>query len=178
MPRYVALLRGINLGPRNKVAMGRLRTSFERLGYEEVATYIQSGNVIFSTDRVATGALEHAVQHTIESTFDLRIAVLVRTAAEMRRIVERNPFPKAVAKSLYVTFLSARPSASGRRAHGGAAAGNDEFKVIGRELYLHLPDGFGRSRLASTPVERTLGVTGTTRNWRTVATLADMASQD
>jgi uncharacterized protein (DUF1697 family) len=176
MPRYVALLRGINLGPRNKIAMGRLRTACESVGYEDVATYIQSGNVVFSTDRTATGALERTIEHTIESTFDLRVAVLVRTAAEMRRTVKLNPFPEADSRSLHVTFLSARPLPSALKAHGARAADHDEFKVVGRDLYLHLPNGFGRSKLASTPVERTLEVTGTTRNWRTVTTLADMVS--
>jgi uncharacterized protein (DUF1697 family) len=176
VPTYVALLRGINLGARNKVAMADLRALVEALGGEDVRTYVQSGNVVFKGSLGGAKAVASAMEKRISADLGLDVAVLVRTGAELRKLVAANPFVKGGrdASKLHVTFLADKPGRDKVRALPANEHEPDEFRVVGREIYLHYPKGYGRSKLSNAFFEKRLGVTATTRNWRTVTNLAGL----
>jgi len=167
---YVALLRAINVGGKNRLAMTALRSIVESVGYTDAVTYVQSGNVVFRAGekpRVVRAAVERAIA---EET-GLGVTVVVRTAAEWARVVAANPYPEMEGTRLHVTFTDAPiPTDVSSRVVASAFA-PERFRVNGREIYLSLPDGIGRSKLA-TALDRALGGgIGTTRNWNTVVEL-------
>ena len=174
MTAYVAFLRAVNVGGKNKVPMARLHDALAAAGLEEVATVLQSGNVVFRS-HASAGAAAKVVATTIEETFNLHIGVMMRSAAELAAVAATNPFldqkPDRDAKTLHVAFLSARPRAAAVAKLDPDRSPPDSFAVSGREIYLSYPDGSGRSRLTLDYLERTLGVRGTARNWRTVQRL-------
>jgi uncharacterized protein (DUF1697 family) len=174
--RYVALLRGINLGARNKIAMADLRDLFESLEAEDVTTYVQSGNVVFRS-RIARDQLTRTIEERISSRLGLEIEVLLRTSAELAKLVAGNPFAKSQSDpvKLHVTFLADTPAAARVRALDTTAFEPDEFHVADREVYLHTPNGYGRSKLSNAYFEKQLGVAATTRNWKTVTALAELS---
>jgi len=172
---FVALLRGINLGARNKVSMADLRELLTGLGAEDVTTYVQSGNVVFTSP--AAIAKPAAIEARIARDLGLDLTVLVRTPAELERLVARNPFTKKAteSKQLHVTFLADSPPASRVKELDPERSPPDEFRVVGREAYLYCPNGYGRSKLSNAYFEQKLGVAATTRNWNTVTKLAELA---
>jgi uncharacterized protein (DUF1697 family) len=177
MKIYVALLRGINLGSHNKVAMPALRALVEGLGgCTDVTTYIQSGNVVLRSDKTAA-ALQTALEKAIAKEFGIDVAVFVRTTPQLQKIVDANPFLKKRndPSTLHVVFLSAKPKADGVKRITTDDWGGDEIEVVGEQAYLHCPNGYGRSKLGNAFVEKQLGVAGTTRNWRTTAKLLELA---
>jgi uncharacterized protein (DUF1697 family) len=170
--KKVALLRGINLGARNKIAMGDLRELFAGLGAEDVKTHVQSGNVIYE------GALDAgAIEARIKRELGLEIVVVTRTAAELARVVDKNPFAKKASdpKQLHVTFLVAKPPAARVKDLDPDRSSGDEFAVTAGEVYLYTPNGYGVSKLSNAYFEKKLGVAGTSRNWNTVTALAELA---
>ena len=171
MPRFVALLRGVNVGGKNKLAMSELRTLVESLGYTDVRTFIQSGNVLFSTDETVVAP---DLQRSIEARFGLAIAVVLRSAAELELVVGADPFPEAERARVHVGFMTARPPAEAVAALDHARFLPEEFIVSGRELYLHLPSGMARTKLPAY-LGRALGVPTTLRNWNTVTKLLELA---
>jgi len=177
LKRYVALLRGINLGARNKIVMADLRELFEGLEAEDVTTYVQSGNVVFRS-RAARAQLAGQIERQIAQDLDLEIRVLLRTNAELTKLVAGSPFAKAESDplKLHVTFLGATPAAARVRALDETAFAPDRFRVAGAHVYLHTPNGYGRSKLSNAYFEKQLGVAATTRNWKTVTALADLAA--
>ena len=142
----------------------------------DVSTYVQSGNVVFESPDTA-GALVGAIERGITSAFGLQVAVLVRSTRELAKVVATNPFVAQGADPahLHVTFLVEKPEPARVRDLPARALAPEQLAVRGREVYLHLPNGYGRTKLNNAFVEKQLGVTGTTRNWRTVTTLADLA---
>jgi uncharacterized protein (DUF1697 family) len=177
MPSYVSLLRGINVSGRNRIAMADLRALFEAHGHHDVTTYVQSGNVVSRSSTRGAGAVARAIQRAIADDLGLDVTVLVRTPAELHRILEGNPFlgPGADVAKLHVTFLGEPAAATRAAALDGGAFAPDRFAVHGREVYVHCPDGYGRTKINNTFFERKLGVTATTRNWNTVTQLAELA---
>ncbi len=171
---FVALLRGINVGGRTLLRMAELRELCEGLGFEDVETYIQSGNVIFDSRIADPAKVAASIEKRIARDFDLRPAVIVRTPAELAKVVGGSPFlPGADEAKLHVVFLDRAPAK-------GAAAGidlerspGDDAVLRGREFYLHLPNGAGRSKLTLDYLERVLGVRGTQRNWKSVLALVE-----
>jgi uncharacterized protein (DUF1697 family) len=174
MPTYVALLRAINLGSRNKVSMAELRTLLAEVGADEVTTYVQSGNVVFTSAVRSAAKLERTIERQIERDLGLTVTVLVRRDAEVAALVAGNPFDDPT--TVHVTFLAEKPSAARVRSLDPARSPGDEFRVAGREVYLHCPNGYGRSKFSNAYFEKKLGVAATTRNWRTVTKLAELAS--
>lgn len=172
---YVALLRGINLGARNKISMAGLRELFAGLGAEDVTTYVQSGNVVFKA-AIPARELAGAIETEIKRDLSLDVAVLLRTRTELAAIVERNPFGGSEAKELHVTFLADRPQAARAAQLDPQRSHPDEFRVVGREVYLRCPNGYGRSKLTNAYFEKQLALVATTRNWNTVTKLAELAS--
>ena len=173
MATYAALLRAVNLGARNRVAMVDLRALVEGLGGKDVRSYVQSGNVVFG-HRSSAARLETALEQAIEREFGLQITVVVRSAAQLARVVRANPFDPA---DPYVSFLASAPKRAAVRELVEADHGPDRIAVKGKEVYLHLPGGYGQSRLNNAFLERRLGVRATLRNWRTVTAVAELAAR-
>lgn len=178
MKTWVALLRGVNVGGHNKVPMAELRDACRSLGFASVATYIQSGNVVFrSAGKV--DALARELRAAIAERFDCDVPVVLRTADELRRVLAANPFIAAGRDpaKLHVGFLAEAPSAEEVEAVPPQPPGREEFQVIGGEVYLFYPDGMGRSKLTTAYFDRALGTTMTARNWRTVGKLVEMTHE-
>jgi uncharacterized protein (DUF1697 family) len=181
MPTHVALLRGINLGGHNKVAMADLREVVSSLGHADVATYIQSGNVVFSSDQADTAALAAALEEAIAATLGVRVRVVVLSREELAQVARDNPYPdEPNPRCVHAIFLSAEPGPEVAERVAAAkkvvAPGSrDTAQVVGRTIFLHTPDGYGRSDLAAALVKlgqkKTDTVTGTARNWATVTKL-------
>lgn len=173
MAVMVALLRGINVGGRGKLPMAELRTIVDGLGHTDVRTYIQSGNVVFRTRSRSTGSVAAALHEAIAAGTSVRTAVMVRTADELVAARDADPFVAAGEDpaSVHLTFFaSAAPDPGDLSAYAP-----DTAVGLGRELHLFLPNGVGRSKLAA-DLDRKLAPDGTTRNWRTVTTLIEMAT--
>jgi uncharacterized protein (DUF1697 family) len=171
------LLRGINIGPRNRIAMPKLREVLEDAGFEDVATYVQSGNVVLSSTKKAE-AVARECGRLIERHFGLEIDVVTRTRAQLAKVVERDPLGKVATnpKRYQVSFLSGR-APSGLRAKLERAQTEEEaFAIHGREVYAWHPEGVARSKLWALLAGKDLGVTATARNWTTVTKLLELAS--
>jgi uncharacterized protein (DUF1697 family) len=176
MPTYVSLLRAVNVGGRT-VPMATLREAYESLGFADVQTYIQSGNVVFTTNERSATAVGKRIEAALARETKLDVRVLLRTAAEMQAVVERNPFRISAenAKTLHVTFLASRPPAARVKAIDRAKFAPDEFVLEGREIFGRYPNGYGRSKMTNVLFERALGIDATTRNWNSVCKLAALA---
>ena len=157
--------------------MPALREALEEAGYEDVVTYVQSGNVVVSSKKSAK-RVQSEIGHLLADRFGLDVAVLVRTRAELAKVVERNPFGKLATnpKLHQVTFLESAPSAEVLSKLEAAAAGKERVVHVGRELYAWHPDGVARSKLAALMAGRGLGVIATARNWTTVTKLLELAA--
>jgi uncharacterized protein (DUF1697 family) len=173
--RYVALLRGINLGGHNRVSMSDLRALFASLGAEDVATHVQSGNVIFKSAN-GPGKLTKAIEERIHRDLGLSVTVLLRTRPQLAKVLAGNPFANGGKEptKLHVTFLAEKPDLARVRELDPGHAEPDEFQVVGQEIYLHCPNGYGRSKLTNAYFEKQLGVAASTRNWKTVTKLAEL----
>ncbi len=179
MPAYAALLRAINLGSRNKISMPDLRQLFEELGADDVRTHVQSGNVAFRIAERSSEKLVAAIEGRISSDLGLEIKVLVRTRAQLAKIMGDSPFAGSADPSeLHVTFLVEAPDADRVAALDPAKFEPDRFEVVGREVHLHCPNGYGRTKLNNAFLEKKLDRVGTTRNWKTVTTLTEMTGTD
>jgi uncharacterized protein (DUF1697 family) len=177
MTVFVSLLRGINVGGRTLIRMDRLRAVYESLGLAAVRTHLQSGNAVFREEGTDTAQLKVKLEDAIEGSVGFRPAVLVRTAAELAQAVARNPFPQqgeADPSHLLVMFLAETPDAAASHRLAEAMFGREAFRLSGRELYLHYPDGIGRSKLTNAVIEKRLETVGTARNWNTVTKLLEM----
>jgi uncharacterized protein (DUF1697 family) len=178
MTRWIALLRGINVGGNNILPMAELRGDLESLKLENVRTYIQSGNVIFdSTVRTAT-SLTEKIGGRIEKQYGFRPHLLIFDRKTLQAAIKSNPFPKAVAdpKTLHFFFLDEPATDPDLEALDSAKTPTESYKLTDRVFYLHAPDGIGRSKLAAN-AEKYLGVVTTARNYRTVDKLFAMVTQ-
>jgi uncharacterized protein (DUF1697 family) len=173
---YVALLRGINVGRAKRIAMADLRSMLESLGYTDVATLGQSGNAIFSTGQHKAEAMEQKIAAGITTTFGMNVVVTLRTAAELAKVVDANPFVarNIPASDLHVAFLSAAPPAAKSAALDPASFLPDEFAFGTRVVYVRLPNGVMGSTLPDW--DKVLGVRATQRNWNTTTKLRDLVS--
>jgi uncharacterized protein (DUF1697 family) len=174
---HVALLRGINVGGKNMLPMTELARLFEAAGATSVETYIQSGNVVFRASKVE--GLVAKVEAQIAKRFGFEVPVVLRSAAELAAVVDRNPFLRAGvdADLLHVAFLAGAPDAKLAAALDPNRSPGDAFDVRGREIFLHLPGGVARSKLTNAWFDSKLGTTTTIRNWRTVLKLLEMAQR-
>lgn len=180
MPVYIALLRGINIGPHKRVKMEKLRASLEGLGFERVATYIQSGNVVFTAGKAAAASLGNTIERRLMKEFGFSAAALVRTREEMEKVMTGNPLLKeesADPAKLHVAFLSEAPAAAALAKLQSLTAAPDRAWGAGKELYFYFPNGVSGSSLWKHPLDRVLGVEVTMRNWNTVNALCAMAKE-
>ena len=178
MARHVLLMRGINIGSRNRIAMPELRAALEDAGFADVRTYVQSGNVVASAGGSADAAAKRCAK-VIADRFGLEIAVVARTRAQLAAVVRRDPLGKVATspKRYQVAFLAAKlPAATVKRLEA-AAAGDERVVVAGREVYAWHPEGVARSKLWALIASRDLGVTATARNWTTVTALLQLARE-
>lgn len=173
---YVALMRGINLGAKNKLSMKDLAAIFADAGCTDVRTYINSGNLIFRATPSVAKALDVKIPRQILDRFGLRVPVVLRTAEQMEKIVRANPYPHAAAlpKTLHVCFLSAESSADAPSKLNARRVPPEEVLVYGREIYMHLPNGVADSKLANSPFDSITAAISTTRNWNTVCKLLEL----
>ncbi len=170
MPRYVALLRAVNVGGTGRLAMRDLKAMCADAGFANVETYIASGNVVFDS-RLPAKAVKAALEKRLSAHAGRKAVVLVRTASEMKAVLAANPFPKAPVKFCVVHFLDGKPAADALKQATGV---NDEQMRLGRrEIYVHYVSGQGRSKL-NIPA----AAEGTARNMNTVAKLAAMAARE
>jgi uncharacterized protein (DUF1697 family) len=180
MPSYVAMLRGINVSGSKMIKMEALRAMFEALGFENVRTYVQSGNVVFQAKERAAAPLGAKIAARIKRDFGFDVPTLVLGARELARVVEENPFLSESGvdpSKLHVTFLHAKPGAAGLKKMAGVSSGRDRFRCLGTSIYLVCPDGYGRTKLSNNVFERALAVGATTRNWKTVTALSALAAE-
>jgi uncharacterized protein (DUF1697 family) len=172
--RVAALLRGINIGPNKRIAMPALRSIVESLGHTDVETYLQSGNVVFTT--AVEGDQAEQLSRAIAEATGLDVPVVTRTGDELARIVEANPYPVDDPTRVVVGFL-AEPLELSQLGLGDLSAYlPDEVMLLGREAYVSVPNGQARSKLMEALTKGRLPTTLTVRNWRTVSALADLTS--
>ena len=170
----IALLRGINIGPRQRVSMPELRALLEELGHTDVETLVQSGNVVFSA-RAQPATLEKQLEQAIEDKLGVDPKVVVRTRDELAAAIEANPFyVPDNPKDLHVTFFSGEPDADAVAKLEGTDFAPDRLQFAGREVYVLYDNGMGRSELAKQLGRAKLGVAATDRNWNTITKLLEM----
>ncbi|SRR5258708_25475734 len=180
MPAYIALLRGINIGPHKRIKMDRLRESFEGLGFDAVKTYIQSGNVVFKAAKTSSASLCKKIEQRILDDFGFSVSVILRTREEMEKIIRGNPLLKEKGvdpAKLHVAFLSEAPSPAAIAKLETLTLPPDRARCLGKELYLYFPSGVSGSSLWKYPLDRVLSVTATMRNWNTANQLCAMAQE-
>lgn len=174
---YVALMRGVNVGGKNRLPMKDLAAIFGDAGCADVVTYIQSGNVVFRATDACAARVPAAVGRVVADRFAFRSPVVMRSAAELRTVARGNPYLKAGADldALHVLFLADRPTAARVAELDPHRSPPDEFRVRGREVYFRCPNGVGRSKLTVGYFDSKLATTSTLRNWRTVLKLVEMS---
>jgi uncharacterized protein (DUF1697 family) len=170
---YVAFLRGINLGPTNKVSMPELRKMAEELGYTDVATYINSGNLIFTSSKKAAG-LQREISAGIARRFGTKTDVAVRTPKQLKKIIDDNPYPDGSPSQVTVAFLTKAAPAGAKEKVAAIATEAEPFTFAGSEVYVHYTNGMGRSKLAE-KFSSIIGVSSTVRNLNTVTKVLDLA---
>ena len=175
---YIALLRGINVGAQKSIKMEALRQLLATHGWQNVRTYIQSGNLIFESLEPNPQQLAEQLAQLIAAQFGFEVPTLVIALPEWQRIIADNPFLPDTADTAYLhcTFLAAAPDPDRVAAFATAAYAPDELQIIDRTVYLRCPNGYGNTKLHNSFLENKLKQTATTRNWRTVCTLAEMAT--
>src|SRR5450755_1423488 len=177
MPVIISLLRAVNLAGHNKVKMDALRALYESLGFRNAQTYVQSGNVIFKSNAQDMVRLGKRIEDGIEKSFGFRTGVVLRSSAELKDIIRRNPFAKRSGiepNKLVVSFLAGEPAPEAREKVLQIKVGPEELYLDGRELYIYYRDGIGTSKLTPALLERAIKVSGTARNWNTVTKLLEM----
>lgn len=181
MTIYIALLRGINVSGHNKIKMVELKQLFIDLGFNEVTTYIQSGNVIFQSEELATNKIEQIIIEAIEKKFGYSIKVLVLTKNDLKTIFESNPFIQREnidITKLHVTILKTKPETEGIESiENLIVTSDDEFKILNKSVFLYCPNGAGNTKLTINLFEKKLKTVATSRNWKTITKLVELSNQ-
>lgn len=180
MPVLISMLRGVNVGPHNRIKMEELRAVYKSLKLEDAQTYVQSGNVIFLTQEKDLAQLSKKIQNAIEKKFKFRPEVILRTVDELRKIIAASPFadrPGLEPGKILVTFLSGAPARETQTAFDRFKDYPEEVHLKGSELYIYFPNGAGRSKLPWSSIEKLMKVTGTARNWNSVTKMLAMAEE-
>jgi uncharacterized protein (DUF1697 family) len=180
MATFVSLFRAINVGGNNRVPMPELKALHEALGLKNLNTYLQTGNVIFESADTDTNQLAAQIANAVTQKFGFHVEVMVRTAAELKALVAKNPYlnqPTKEPQWLVVMFLASRPEEAAKQALRSAYSGPEEFSIGEQELFIYYPEGIGRSKFTNAFIEKKLKVLGTGRNWNTVAKLLELTQQ-
>ena len=172
------MLRAVNVGGNNKIKMEELRLLFDSIGLQQASTYIQSGNIVFTSKEKDPNKLAATIEAAIEKGFGFRPSVILRSSSHFAEVLRRNPFaarPEVAPNKLLVTFLASDPGDDARHKVGEIKVAPEELFIDGCELFTYYPNGSGKSKIPMTLIERTLGTPGTARNWNTVEKLSEMA---
>jgi uncharacterized protein (DUF1697 family) len=178
MSTIISILRGINVSGKNKIPMVELKAMYEDLKYKNVITYIQSGNVMFSANESDSKTLSKKIEQGILKKFGFNVPVITRTIDQVQATIKKNPFLKdknIELEKLHVTFLEDNPAADNLKKALEYNYEPDKFTIVGKEVYLHCPNGYGNTKLTNTFFENKLKVRATTRNWRTTNELLRIA---
>lgn len=162
------MLRGVNIGSHNRIKMADLKDLYECLGFKNVKTYIQSGNIVFCHDDDSISKLTLRIRNEIKRVYGFNVQVIIRTIDELSEIIMGNPFKDQDNNKIYITFFSDYPNLTLIKDIDGIKGELEEYFASGRELYLFLPNGYARTKLSNNFFENKLKVDATTRNWRTV----------
>jgi len=179
MSNYIAILRGINVGGHRKIPMESLRKEVGNLGYKNVKTYIQSGNIIFTAaDHCSNLEIAERIENAILTTFGFEVPVIVRSSDELQQAATENPFlnieNKAI-EGLHLTFLKEAPTAEALKTIKTYSYPPDQFEIRQKNVFLQIPGPYHKTKLSNAFFEKKLGVSATTRNWKTVLKLAEMS---
>jgi uncharacterized protein (DUF1697 family) len=177
MITYIALLRGINVGGNKIIKMQELKAMFQSLQFNNVRTYIQSGNVVFESGEVSSSRVGEVIEQEIKATFGFDVSVMIRTLEELERTLANNPFNlsnEVDFKRLYVSFLAAEPSADSLEKLHPYENGADKLRIVGKELYVLYEISVSKSALFKVSMDKLLGMPVTARNWNTVNKLVEM----
>jgi uncharacterized protein (DUF1697 family) len=180
MAVIISMLRGVNLGPYNRIKMEALRELYSSLRLRDPQTYVQSGNVIFGTEETNLYQLAKRIEKAIEREFGFQSDVILRTTAELRRVIARNPFAKRKGiepRKFLVNFLAREPGADACEALRSLKSEPEEVFIDGRELYIYYPNGMARPKLSWPTIDRILRTRGTGRNWNSVTKLLELAEK-
>lgn len=174
MNTYIAILRGINVGGNRKLPMAELRELLGSLGFQDIRTYIQSGNIIFTSDLSDTKQLETIISESIQSKYDYNVPTIVKTIAQWEQAIVNNPYKGKDIKRVLFTFLKEIPEVTIPQ----HVSENDEYQLIHDVVHLHCPNGYGNTKLNNNFFEKQLGIIATTRNWNTVEKLLQLAKNN
>ena len=176
MKKYIALLRGINVSGQKKIKMTELKSLLEKLDFQNVETYIQSGNIIFSSKENSVKTLKRKISAGIKNKFGFEVHTFVITSKEIKDVLINNPFVKKNRdiERLYATFLSEQPLKEKIQNLNSSDFSPEEYQIVGNIIYLHLPNGAGKAKLNNNFFENKLKVNATTRNWKTINTLSEL----
>lgn len=176
MKKFIALLRGINVSGQKEIKMSDLKLLFEEIGFKDVQTYIQSGNVVFSSKEISVDKLELKISSIIKRKYGFDVKIVVISPEEMEYVLKNNPFlkKKKDEDKLYVTFLSKIPSDENIENMHSIDYSPEEYFIEGKHLYLFVPNGYGKARINNNLFENKLKVSGTTRNWKTVKAISEL----
>lgn len=177
MKTYISILRGINVSGKNRIKMDELRDLYETIGLKNVKTYIQSGNAVFTSDEQSTDNLETTIRGQINSKFGYDVKVLVLCTAALEKIIDSLPFTGRDVAKLHVTFLSSMPATTSMDKIIDKKSDAELIYIAEKAVYLYCPDGYGKTKLSNSFLEKQLNVTATTRNWKTVNKLLELASE-
>ena len=178
--KYISILRGINVSGQKKIKMGDLKSLYELLGFQNVVTYIQSGNVIFDATVNNKADLKAKIEEAIEGKYKFHVPVEIRTNGEIENIIKNSPFGAVDlvedGTKVLVTFLSSKPSEVKVSDIQKYVVEPEKLVVSGKEVYLYCPNGYGKSKLSNTFIESKLGIEATTRNWKSVHKLYELSA--
>jgi uncharacterized protein (DUF1697 family) len=181
MQTYISFLRGVNMTGHNLIKMTDLAALYRNMGLNDAETYIQSGNVIFSnTGNITPSALSVNIEQAILERFNFIIPVMIRTSQDLNDLFSSNPFlgePKFEPSKMAVVFLHDEPSDSQIQKVAGIDYPPDKFKIVGREIFIYCPNGFGRTKLYTNFFEKKMNIAGTARNWKTITTIKNIAEK-
>lgn len=178
MTIFISMLRGVNVGGRRPLKMTELVDLYRSLGFIEPRSYIQSGNVVFGSTAKDAAALSKRIEAAIEKKFGIQSEVILRTAEDLMDVLARNPFAgrtDVAPNKVQVFFLGSEPGAECASRVAALPSACEELHLLGRELFIHFPNGFGKSKLTQNAIDRALGVPATARNWNTVEKLCSMS---
>lgn len=176
MGTYIAILRGINVGGQKKIKMEELKALYEALGFKNITTYIQSGNMIFESPETNLQKIKDKIEHKMKSSLGFDVVVFIKTKKDFEKLLSKNPFIKQDVNSLYVTFLSDIPYEIPVDEIKKAKDSAEEFFISGKEVFLFCPNGYGRTKLSNNFFEKKLKLSATTRNWKTINKLLELVN--
>jgi uncharacterized protein (DUF1697 family) len=180
--KYITLLRGINVSGQKKIKMDDLRALYKQLGHSHVASYIQSGNVLFDSNETDITVLKQKIEESISTQYRFQVPVIIRTKQDFDRIIYNYPFTgieiTGNETKLLVTFLSSKPSKEKVSLLSDYTTELEKLVAAGEQIYLYCPGGYGTSKLSNSFLEKKLGLTATTRNWRSLCKLQELADGD